>query len=388
MKDAKKYNLSPSAAARWVACPGSEYIIRQLPRLPSTPAAEEGTLAHTFAAWMLAGSLQDITGKEPLNGMPEEPEHALATEDMLNAAQIYADAVSLKVGEIMGKSQDLTFGIEMSLQYPDASAFDIHGRLDFCAVIPKDTILVADFKYGGAHVPTSGSLQLLTYAWILFETSKLRQAEPRRIIVGIVQPRSEASDFADYGASWYEYTRESFESIITDLKQAAERASNADEKSIRETGSHCKYCPARSVCRAAIGEKMLLAGIAAGEAALHEDATNEQIGAWLEALKDISIVKDDLTRIAKMRIEKGEIVPGWRIQRRKSRQWPDSLKEFGGVSDMAAELARRLDAKPEDFIATSLKSPAQMSKTLPKEEIAKVTEETTTTALISNGSTK
>ena len=69
----KIYSLSPSAAARWCACPGSEHIIRQLPRLPSTPTAEEGTLAHKFAAWMLACTLRDMTDIEPVHGMPEEP---------------------------------------------------------------------------------------------------------------------------------------------------------------------------------------------------------------------------------------------------------------------------------------------------------------------------
>ena len=49
--------LSPSAAARWIACPGSHYVAQQLPTLPSSPAAEEGTMAHAFAAWALYQSL-------------------------------------------------------------------------------------------------------------------------------------------------------------------------------------------------------------------------------------------------------------------------------------------------------------------------------------------
>jgi hypothetical protein len=48
-------------------------------------------------------------------------------------------------------------------------------------------------------------------------------------------------------------------------------------------------------------------------------------------------------------------------------------------------LAERLGATPGDFIAQSLKSPAQMAKTLPKEALAGVTEEIATTALVSAG---
>ena len=63
----KILTLSPSAAHRWRACPGSQFIVSQLPRLPSTPAAEEGTLAHIFAAWMLANTLR--VGLHPAHTM-------------------------------------------------------------------------------------------------------------------------------------------------------------------------------------------------------------------------------------------------------------------------------------------------------------------------------
>lgn len=383
----ERKSLSPSAAARWLHCPGSEYIIRQLPPLPATPAAEEGTLAHAFAARAVWQALRDVCDAECINdGEPEEPEAALATEDMLNCAQIYADTIVAKLAQWDGV---LSYSIEHPVSYLDVAGDPLmRGRLDFAALSKdKKHILVADYKFGGVHVPVKDNPQLLAYAACIAQPAGRHGVRPD-VTIGIVQPRTEAADFAEYAAFWHTYSYDEFMKAAWKVVEGATTAIEADEKTPRSTGDHCKYCPARSVCRAAIGEKMLLAGIAAGEAALHEDATNEQIGAWLEALKDISTVKDDLTRIAKMRIEKGEIVPGWRIQRRKSRQWPDSLKEFGGVSDMAAELARRLDAKPEDFITASLKSPAQMSKTLPKEEIAKVTEEITTTALISNGGGK
>ena len=119
---------------------------------------------------------------------------------------------------------------------------------------------------------------------------------------------------------------------------------------------------------------------------MSEDATNEQIGAWLTALKDMDTVREDLVRIAKARIEKGETVPGWRTQARRGRIWAQDIREAdGGVEGQARALADRLGATPEDFITQSLKSPSQMAKTLPKETLAGVTEETATTALVSTG---
>lgn len=372
------YSLSPSAAARWIACPGSENIIRQLPRLPSTPAAEEGTLAHEFAAWVLAGTFSEALGAAPINGMPKEPEHALATEDMLSGAQTYADSVFAKVCEVFGNATPQIL-VEGGCNYSER-LIRIAGRLDFAA-ISADTVMVVDYKFGGALVPVRNNPQLLTYALCTIQRFKIR---PIRIVLGIVQPRTEGADFAEHGAMWTEYNAEEFTELAGRLKDAAREACNADDRSPRAKGAHCRYCPARSVCRAAIGEKLLLAAIAAGEAQLSEDATGEQIGRWLAALKDIDYVRDDLTRIAKARIEKGEAIPGWRLQRRRSFRWPEAVTN-GTVDEAAGWLAEKLNASAEDFIVRSVKSPAQMAKVLPKESIAKVAEEITTTALVNAG---
>ena len=380
------YCLSPSAAARWTACPGSEHILRQLPRLPSTAAADEGTLAHAVAAWTLAGTLQELTGEAPVHGMPAEPEPALATEEMLNSAQGYADAVVVRLSDAFG-SLDVAYDIEAPVSL-SAPGVEIRGRLDFAAYARGKALIVADYKYGSAPVPAKDNPQLLAYAACLADQC-IREgwSLPPRVIVGIIQPRSEISDFGGAGGDmWCEYDERGFLERYRELKAQAARACSADDKTERATGDHCRYCPARSVCRAAIGERLLLAGIAAGEAQMREDATDEQIGSWLTALKDMDVVRDDLVRIAKARIEKGEAIPGWRTQARRGRIWAQAIREAdGGVDGQAAALAERLGLDQNDLITKSLKTPAQMAKTLPKDALADVTEETATIALVSAG---
>ena len=384
------YSLSPSAASRWCACPGSEHIIRHLPRLPSTPAAEEGTLAHEFAAWTLAGTLRELTGDLPIHGMPAEPEAALATDDILNGAQGYADAVVVKLSEVFGSIDVLVYDIEATVSL-SAPGVELRGRLDFAAYSRNKALVVADYKYGSSPVPAKDNPQLLAYVACLADQC-IREgwSLPPRIVIGIIQPRSEVSDFGGAGGDmWYEYDERTFLERYRTLKERAAAACSADDKTERAPGEHCKYCPARSVCRAAIGQRLLLAGIAAGEAQMHEDATNVQIGAWLNALKDMDTVREDLVRIAKARIENGESVPGWRTQARRGRIWAQDIRETdGGVEGQARVLAERLGAAPEDFITQTLKSPAQMAKTLPKDALAGVTEETATTALVSAGGSK
>lgn len=385
------YSLSPSAAARWCACPGSEHIIRQLPRLPSTAAAEEGTLAHEFAAWALACTLRDVAGLTPFGGMPQEPEQALATEEMLNAAQSYADAVLAKIYDVFGEvePEHCAYDIEGPCSL-DVPGIRINGRLDFVAYQRDKALIIVDFKFGGHPVPVKDNPQLLTYAVCVADDCVRKLGKmPPRIIIGVVQPRSEISDFGSYGgAMWYEYSPADFHERARAIKENANVACNADDSTPRAPGEHCKYCPARSVCRAAIGEKLLLAGIAAGEAEMHEDATNEQIGAWLSALKDMDTVREDLIRIAKARIAKGEAVPGWRTQSRRTLSWCRDIRDRSGVQDQAAALAARLGGATEDYVNLSLKSPAQMAKTLPKDALNGATEEATTVALVSVGTVK
>lgn len=376
--------LSPSAAHRWRACPGSQFIVSQLPRLPSTPAAEEGTLAHTFAAWMLANTLREINGEEPINGMPPAPEEALATDEMLGAAQTYTDAVVGKLyeafGEALADAAHTAYAIEYPVELEDVPEVILRGRLDFTAY-HGGTLVVVDFKYGGSHVPVKDNPQLIAYATCLAHTAP---KWPTRVIIGIVQPRSEASDFADLGAAmWYEYDGEAFMQVSGDLIAKARYACTANELTPREPGEHCKYCPARSVCRAAVGEKLLLADIAAGEAQMSKDATNEQIGAWLTALRDIETIRDDLTRIAKLRIDAGQQVPGWRTQTRRSRVWAKDIRELPDVDAQAECLGKSLGIEPEQLVTKSLRTPAQLAKTLPKDALTGVTEETATLALVS-----
>lgn len=377
--------LSPSAAERWINCPGSAFVCSMLPRLPSTAAAEEGTLAHEFAAYTAAQTLLDATGVPPRGEFPPRPEEALVTDEMLNAAQVYADSIVLKLSEVFTALDPASFSyaIEGRVEYADADLL-IRGRYDFAAYSKTDQALVViDFKYGGTAVPAAHNKQLLTYAWALCSAIVNKTGHPvKRVSLGLVQPRSEITDFADYGALWYEPTPGELAAEFIQLAASMHTASLADQTTLRAPGEHCRYCPARSVCRAAIGQKLLLAAIAAGEAEMAEDATNEQIGVWLDALKEIENARDDLSRIAKARIGNGDTIPGWRLQPRRAKAWAEDVRTAGTPGQQAAWLSQNLGGAAEDFLSVSLRSPAQMAKTIPADELSKYVEETLSSALV------
>ena len=356
--------LSPSAASRWIACPGSHYVAQQLPPLPSPPAAEEGTLAHTFAAWALYQALVlTYPDAELVSPSPPEPEEALATEEMLSGAQTYAVAV---LAELAGHGGVVAYGIECEVTGYSGM---VKGRADFVAWAADQTAFVADYKYGGEPVPAHGNPQLRIYASCAAGMRATRAAR-----VGIIQPRAATADLLQAAAAW------ATADLAGDgLASAVARAYEADSGTLRTPGEHCRWCPARSVCMAAIAEPLLLACTAAGMAEQNKDATDEQIGAWLTAIKRVDKVADDLARIAKARISGGAEIPGWRISWRKKLDWDTEEADPRAV---ATDIAGRLGVDPDGLIKISVKSPAELKKTLPEAAIASVTRETVSSALI------
>lgn len=356
--------LSPSAAARWIACPGSHYVAQQLPPLPSSPAAEEGTLAHTFAAWALYQALiLTYPDAELVSPAPPEPEEALATEEMLSGAQTYADAV---LAELAGHGGLDAYGIECEVTGYEGK---VKGRADFVAWAADHTAFVADYKYGGEPVPAKDNPQLTIYGYC---AACMRMSYAVR--VGIIQPRAATADLLPVASAWADA-----DILSKDLEASVMRAYEADAETLRTPGEHCRWCPARSVCMAAIAEPLLLACTAAGMAEMNKDATDEQIGAWLTAIKRVDKVADDLARIAKARISAGSDIPGWRISWRKKLDWDTEAKD---PREAACEIANRLGIDHEDLLKISVKSPAEMKKTLPADAIASVTRETASSALI------
>ena len=356
--------LSPSAAARWIACPGSHYVAQQLPRLPSSPAAEEGTLAHAFAAWALYQAvLITYPDAELVSPSPPEPEEALATEEMLSGAQTYAVAV---LAELDGHGGLVAYGIEC-----DVTGYSgmVKGRADFVAWAADHTAFVADYKYGGEPVPAQDNPQLTIYARCVAEMRTCSDVH-----VGIIQPRAATADLLPVAAAW------ATADLAGDgLSESVARAYEADAGTLRTPGEHCRWCPARAVCMAAIAEPLLLACTAAGMAEQNKDATDEQIGAWLTAIKRVDKVGDDLARIAKARISGGAEIPGWRISWRKKLDWDTEEKDPRAVAN---DIAGRLGVDPDGLIKISVKSPAELKKALPEAAIASVTRETVSSALI------
>lgn len=213
--------LSPSSAYRWLVCTPSARFEEQIPEEESEYAAE-GTLAHELAARVLEGkSYNDIT------------ENELYSAEMLEHCNAYADYVrEVSAKEFVYVERGYDMSRYIPLQYGTCDASFIKGT----------TLYVIDFKYGaGVKVAATANKQMMCYALGAYDChSKGRLID--NICLTIYQPRAG-------GVSTWELP-------VGDLMQWAE--TEAMPKGALAfsgqgdfiPGEHCRFCKARTVCKA------------------------------------------------------------------------------------------------------------------------------------------
>lgn len=232
--------LSASGSSRWLACTPS-------PRLESrivdkgSDYAREGTLAHEFADLylnhFLAGTLES---PEHLKGKSQLEQNEFFSGSMHGYVEEYTDYVLGRWSHYLGNHESPQIHIEQ--------------RLNFSEYVPKgfgtgDVTIVGgshleliDLKYGqGVKVDAVRNSQLMLYGLgALYEFDL--EYEIKTVTLTIVQPRLNSI------SSW--------EVSADDLRAWGEnyvlpRAKDAFE-GVGETvaGSHCRFCKAKSTCRA------------------------------------------------------------------------------------------------------------------------------------------
>lgn len=213
--------LSPSSAYRWLVCTPSARFEEQIPEEESEYAAE-GTLAHELAARLLEGkAYNDLT------------ENALYSAEMLEHCTAYADYVrEVAAKEVIYVERGYDMSKYIPLQYGTCDASFIKGT----------TLYVVDFKYGaGVKVAATANKQMMCYALGAYDYhTKGRLIED--VCLTIYQPRAG-------GVSTWELP-------VGDLLHWAE--SEARPKGALAfagqgefiPGEHCRFCKARTVCKA------------------------------------------------------------------------------------------------------------------------------------------
>jgi hypothetical protein len=127
-----------------------------------------------------------------------------------------------------------------------------------------------------------------------------------------------------------------------DLKVAVELAKTEDPPI--ESGSHCRFCPAKPTCPLKIGKAR----------------STPKPEVWVEALELAEEMEDwarSVFAAAEQELQAGATIPGWKlVAKRAVRQWIDEV--------VAIQHLCKLNLPLDQLTDTKLKSPAQVEKLL------------------------
>lgn len=339
--------LSPSSAERWINCPPSARLSESIEQTISV-YAEEGTLAHKLAELELQHKVaKDMTKKEYKEALREFEYQA----EMKRYVEVYVDYVK----SIIVQYDNPEIGIERKV---DISAYapESFGTVD-CSIIGEKNYLtdlhIIDFKYGkGVEVTAENNKQLMLYA--------LGEYESLCWVYGInyahlhiVQPRID--------------NIQSYKISIDELKAFGEYVKNQSMLAWKGegkfcVGSHCKFCPAKAVCRER--GKQNIAILEAYQDTIPATYNNAEIGKILSQVKDFPNWVKDLQEYALQEILKGNAIPGWKaVEGRSNRKFTDEEQVKRILTDVVDD---------EQLYETKFKTLATLEKIIGVEEFYKL----------------
>lgn len=316
--------LRPSKANVWLNCPGSVALSESVPEEEESEAAREGTLAHAYAATLLAG---------------ESP--TISDDEMREAVDFYVATVR-------------SFGVPTVEQHVRCEAVypGIEGTPDAWLIV-GEVLHIFDFKYGHKYVEVEDNPQLLCYAAGLL-ASMCKQYD---VHLHIIQPRCYGIDpHRICTLSWKEATE-----AIRKLTVAVLLALSPEPDCT--PGDYCYGCPARRHCGALQQSCYRIVEVtqALFENALTLDETGRELSVLKRAADLLKIRIDSLTPIIENALRAGGAVRGWSLEATQGRtKWtvPDEeIIALGAAMDInltrigVITPAQALTAKfPEDVV--------------------------------------
>lgn len=310
--------LSASGAHRWITCPASALLEQQFPDTTSD-AAREGTLAHELAELKLRNYFYttDFGKRKLTNAIKKLKENDLWQDEMMGYTDTYLDYVkSAALGFAVSPYAAIEKRVDFSAYVPDG-----FGTAD-CVLISSSTMRVVDFKYGkGVSVSAEMNPQLMLYALGAYEAYRFLYPV-EQIILTIVQPR-----IPDGISEW----SCSLKRLLKFGDYIKERAAIAlqEKEEFHPEEEACRFCRARSQCRARAEENTRLAFQTSKKPPLISDA---EVGKYLILGGDVARWLGDLKDYALSACLAGKKIPGWKaVEGRGSREWGDLDKAFAAL---------------------------------------------------------
>lgn len=318
--------LSASSAERWLHCPGSVSVTKDLPDR-TTEDAEKGRLAHAIAELKLRKIFLEPMGPKKystrLTKLKKDPHYEA---EMDGNTDQYVEYIN-----------------ELAMRMDSRPFIAVEKRVDFSSVAPggfgtSDCIMihgkdlhVIDYKNGaGVPVEVQGNPQLMLYAFgALYEYSMVYEIET--VHMAIVQPRAGGIKEAEISAvdltDWATFT----------VRPVAKEAYDGSDHFA--PGDWCRFCKIKSTCTARANACLRAKEDFGAPKAAPHTLSDEQVGKALAIAEELKRWAEDLKKYAENAMLDGKKIPGWKlVAGRSTRAWDDQEAAFidlkaGGIDE-------------------------------------------------------
>ena len=340
--------LSASGASRWIACTPSPRLEESFEN-KSSSFAEEGTLAHEFAEFLLTRETEVLPKAYTLKKFKEITEHKLYTDEMPDQVQKHVDYVIQQFSEAKRLTPDAVLLIEKKVDITHLIE-EGFGTCDVI-IIADGTMEVIDLKYGmGIRVSAEDNSQLKLYASGALEEYEMLY-DIHTVRLTITQPRMDSI------SSWEISTEDLIKWGQEVVKPRALKAyAGAGEQVV---GDHCHFCKAAPKCKA----QLELAKVTAQKAFTDDEVQLISDEELIDMYAKIPLVKkwfDKVTDHLYQEALDGKKWEGYKLVDGQSRRgW---LDEQAAIDVLQAEYDER------HYLTTKLKGIGDIEKLVGKKE--------------------
>lgn len=324
--------LSPSAAKRWMTCPGSVAAIASCPvQDTASEAAAEGTAAHALAEILLRERIALRGQGELLKQWQTEYGDRYDANELKAGVMPYVDYVSEAWGDLGGRKRARLL-LEQRVHVIDG----VYGTADAVIISDKKRILhVIDLKFGrGVRVEAEDNPQLRSYALGALRDAELEQ-EIEEVWMTIVQPRHRGGGHISTAVMTAEDLHDWEEELII----AAGAADDPDAPRVPSEDG-CRFCPAAPWCPERAAEVAEVVGLV-GDREPAEQVLSyapSVLGQAMDVVESVEGWCKAVRREALRQAGTEEGLPGWHLKTGRTRrsvtaEAAQALVDFGMVDE-------------------------------------------------------
>lgn len=327
--------LSPSSAARWMSCPGSVLLSKDMPN-ESSVYAEEGTRAHAKAEEIIKSLIKGGEMPAVIEGFPELGVYIRYAKALMDDGwQVYPE-VRVPLKDVTGESA--------------------YGTSDLVAT-KGGAIEIVDLKWGaGVPVSADHNMQLMIYAMGAADLFSF-DGPFSEFKVTIVQPRVVSPT---NGIDSFSFSAAELAEARAKVKAAAELAMaqliGAEEPTFCPSKKACRWCRAAGVCSAFAKQVSDTVGIDFPIVEDERTLKNAQRAEIFKKIDDVRAWAEQFESALLADAMAGEKFPGLKLVlgRAGARKWRDE--------QVADDILNGLSVSQEDRYKRKLISPSDVEK--------------------------